>query len=190
MDNIIKAREIYTLIVALSDMSESADIFTYLSNKRSVLSISVKREINDGSEVDSETMIQSSQLAPLSHSGEFTQSILRRLGILPSLNGYTYLTDAINYELTSDESNVSITKCIYPSIAKKHASSAAKVERSIRHAIEAAWKHTDIKAFEPFFGCRITKKPTNAQFVSAIAEYIRETEPKYIEYIKSMEENN
>ncbi|MPM52508.1 hypothetical protein SDC9_99268 [bioreactor metagenome] len=58
MDNIIETRESYTLIVALSDMSESADIFTYLSNKRSVLSISVKREINDGSEVDSDTMIQ------------------------------------------------------------------------------------------------------------------------------------
>ncbi|MEA4972289.1 MAG: sporulation initiation factor Spo0A C-terminal domain-containing protein [Candidatus Metalachnospira sp.] len=170
-------------------MSESADIFTYLSNKRSVLSISVKREINDGSEVDSDTMIQSNQLTPLNHSGEFTQSILRRLGIVPSLNGYTYLTDAINYELTSVETNVSITKCIYPTIAKKHSSSAAKVERSIRHAIEAAWKHTDTKSFEPFFGCRINKKPTNAQFVSAIAEYIKETEPKYIDYIRSIDDN-
>lgn len=189
MDNIIEARETYTLIVALSDMSESADIFTYLSNKKSVLSISVKREINDdGSEVDSDTMIQSNQSTPLSHSGEFTQSILRRLGILPSLNGYAYLTDAINYELTSQETNLSITKCIYPTIAKKHSSSSAKVERSIRHAIEAAWKHTDTKAFEPFFGCRVIKKPTNAQFVSAIAEYIKETEPKYIDYIKNINE--
>lgn len=188
MDNITEARETYTLIVALSDMSESADIFTYLSNKRSVMSISVKREIIGVLEVDSDAIIQNNQSIPLRHSGEFTQSILRHLGILPSLNGYTYLTDAINYELTSDETNLSITKLIYPTIAKKHASSAAKVERSIRHAIEAAWKHTDKKAFEPFFGCRINKKPTNAQFVSAIAEYIKETEPKYIDYIKSLDD--
>ena len=82
--------------------------------------------------------------------------------------------DAINYILESKETTVSITKHIYPFIAKKYSSSTAKIERSIRHAIETAWKTGNEDIFEHYLGFMPTKKPTNSQFVTAVAEYIKE----------------
>ena len=69
---------------------------------------------------------------------------------------------------------MSITKHIYPFIAKKYSSSTAKIERSIRHAIETAWKTGNEDIFEHYLGFMPTKKPTNSQFVTAVAEYIKE----------------
>lgn len=96
------------------------------------------------------------------------------MGVSPNLKGYGYLIDAINYILESKETTVSITKHIYPFIAKKYSSSTAKIERSIRHAIETAWKTGNEDIFEHYLGFMPTKKPTNSQFVTAVAEYIKE----------------
>ena len=67
----------------------------------------------------------------------------------------------------------SVTKELYPSIAKKFATSPSKVERAIRHAIEVAWNRGRIDAISAIFGSRIylgTEKPTNSEFIALVAD--------------------
>ena len=67
----------------------------------------------------------------------------------------------------------SVTKELYPSIAKKFCTSSSKVERAIRHAIEVAWNRGRVDAINAIFGARIylgTEKPTNSEFIALVAD--------------------
>ena len=67
----------------------------------------------------------------------------------------------------------SVTKELYPSIAKTFGTTASKVERAIRHAIEVAWNRGRIDAINAIFGARIylgTEKPTNSEFIALVAD--------------------
>ena len=67
----------------------------------------------------------------------------------------------------------SVTKELYPSIAKKFTTSPSKVERAIRHAIEVAWNRGRIDAISAIFGSRIylgSEKPTNSEFIALVAD--------------------
>lgn len=158
-----------SLIVTLKNIQELSEIMAELTSFSSVASVSFSRDMRIG---DMDFGVEAEETA------ETVQTILRKMGISPSLKGYTYLIDAINYILESNETNISITKYIYPFIAKKYMSSSSKIERSVRHAIESAWKSGNQSAFEHYLGFTPVKKPTNAKFVNSIAEYIREHNKK------------
>ena len=67
----------------------------------------------------------------------------------------------------------SVTKELYPSIAKHFETTASKVERAIRHAIEVAWNRGRIDAINAIFGARIylgAEKPTNSEFIALVAD--------------------
>ena len=77
--------------------------------------------------------------------------------------------------MTIEHPNVinSVTKELYPSIAKKFNTTPSKVERAIRHAIEVAWNRGRIDAINAIFGSRIylgTEKPTNSEFIALVAD--------------------
>lgn len=99
--------------------------------------------------------------------------LLNRLGITASIKGYHYVRTAILMALEDPEVLVGITKGLYPDIAKKYKTSASKVERAIRHAIESAWKRGAGELYNELIGYHPGSKPTNGQFIAAMAEHIR-----------------
>ena len=70
----------------------------------------------------------------------------------------------------------SVTKVLYPSVAKKYATTTSRVERAIRHAIEVAWDRGDVDTLNSYFGYTIQNnrgKPTNSEFIAMIADNLR-----------------
>ncbi len=98
--------------------------------------------------------------------------LLTRLGIRPNLKGCLYLRTAIRICLDDKEELDGITKRLYPSIAKRHKTSAGKVEHDIRHMIEASWKMGNEQTQEEIFGYsfRDGRRPTNSEFIIRIVD--------------------
>ena len=111
---------------------------------------------------------------PLSQdSDELTVTeILHQVGVPAHIKGYQFLRDAI---LLAEYINA-VTKRLYPEIAKRNNTTASRVERAIRHAIEVAWDRGDVDTLNSYFGYTILSmrgKPTNSEFIAMIADKIR-----------------
>lgn len=102
--------------------------------------------------------------------------IFRDLGVTTNILGYRYLRDAIELTISNKNMLNYMTKTLYPTVAKKYETTASKVERAIRVAIESAWKRGNPELIEKYFGYTISAdrgKPTNSEFITTIAEYLR-----------------
>ena len=108
--------------------------------------------------------------------------LLSRMGISASIKGYHFIRRAVIMAVEDEEVLVGITKGLYPDIAKRYKTSASKVERAIRHAIESAWKKNGPQVYFETAGYLPSEKPTNGQFLAALSEYFRlqEERPKKI----------
>lgn len=103
-------------------------------------------------------------------------NIIHEIGIPAHIKGYQFLRDAIIMSVNDVEMLNSITKVLYPTIAKKHQTTSSRVERAIRHAIEVAWSRGRIDTIDELFGYTINTgkgKPTNSEFIALIADKIR-----------------
>lgn len=104
------------------------------------------------------------------------KKLLHRLGTPAHIKGYQYVTDAITIAVEDVETLDAITKVLYPSVAKMHKTTGSRVERAIRHAVEVTWDRGDLDILQEVFGYTINinkGKPTNGEFISLIADYIR-----------------
>ncbi len=104
---------------------------------------------------------------------EKISEIFISIGIPPHIKGYSYLREGIRLTVEKPHVINSVTKELYPTIAKKYATTSSKVERAIRHAIEVAWNRGRIEAINAIFGARIylgTEKPTNSEFIALVAD--------------------
>lgn len=104
---------------------------------------------------------------------EKISEIFISIGIPPHIKGYGYLREGIKMIMDNPSLINRVTRELYPSIAKKFSTSASKVERAIRHAIEVAWNRGRIEAINAIFGARIylgTEKPTNSEFMALVAD--------------------
>lgn len=102
--------------------------------------------------------------------------MLHEIGIPAHIKGYQYLRDAIIMSVEDHEMLSSVTKILYPAIAKKHQTTASRVERAIRHAIEVAWGRGRLETINELFGYTVSTgkgKPTNSEFIALIADKIR-----------------
>lgn len=102
--------------------------------------------------------------------------IIHEIGVPAHIKGYQYLRDAIIMSVNDIEMLGSITKILYPTIAKKYQTTPSRVERAIRHAIEVAWSRGKMDTIDALFGYTIHNgkgKPTNSEFVALIADKIR-----------------
>lgn len=102
--------------------------------------------------------------------------IIHEIGVPAHIKGYQYLRDAIIMSVNDIEMLGSITKILYPGIAKKYQTTPSRVERAIRHAIEVAWSRGKMDTLDALFGYTIHNgkgKPTNSEFVALIADKIR-----------------
>lgn len=107
--------------------------------------------------------------------GDIT-SIIHEIGVPAHIKGYLYLREAISMVYNDLGLLGSITKILYPDIAKKYDTTASRVERAIRHAIEVAWSRGNIDAISAIFGYTINvskAKPTNSEFIAMIADKLR-----------------
>ena len=103
-------------------------------------------------------------------------SIIHEIGVPAHIKGYMYLREAITMVVNDMELLSAITKELYPSIAKKYNTTASRVERAIRHAIEVAWGRGQIDAINKIFGHNIHNdkgKPTNSEFIAMVADKLR-----------------
>ncbi len=102
--------------------------------------------------------------------------IIHQIGVPAHIKGYHYLREAILMAVEDIEIMNSVTKCLYPSVAKKHGTTSSRVERAIRHAIEVAWDRGDVDVLNSYFGYTIHSgkgKPTNSEFIALIADKLR-----------------
>lgn len=100
-------------------------------------------------------------------------NIFITVGIPAHIKGYQFLREAIKLAMENPDIINSITKKLYPSIAERFDTSASKVERAIRHAIEVAWNRGKIENINSIFGLTVysnNEKPTNGEFIALVAD--------------------
>ncbi len=121
------------------------------------------------------------QPAPLTGAAAFTlddklSNLFLTLGIPAHIKGYQFLREAIKLVIQKPELIGGITKELYPAIGKHFGTTASKVERAIRHAIEVAWSRGRVETLNTAFGCRVAfpdEKPTNGEFIALIADKLK-----------------
>lgn len=107
--------------------------------------------------------------------GEIT-SVLHEVGVPAHIKGYLYLREAIALVYNNVDILGSITKVLYPEIARTYGTTSSRVERAIRHAIEIAWVRGNVDAISDIFSYTISynkSKPTNSEFIAMIADRLR-----------------
>lgn len=103
-------------------------------------------------------------------------NVIHEIGVPAHIKGYQYLRDAIIMAVDNREVINSITKVLYPTIAKMNKTTPSRVERAIRHAIEVAWSRGKMDTIDDLFGYTINTgkgKPTNSEFIALISDKIR-----------------
>jgi two-component system response regulator (stage 0 sporulation protein A) len=103
-------------------------------------------------------------------------NIMHEIGIPAHIKGYQYLRDAIMMVVKDLDIINSITKQLYPSIARIYNTTPSRVERAIRHAIEVAWSRGKVDAIDSLFGYTVSigkGKPTNSEFIAMVADKLR-----------------
>ncbi|TFE03183.1 sporulation transcription factor Spo0A [Jeotgalibacillus salarius] len=103
-------------------------------------------------------------------------SVIHEIGVPAHIKGYMYLREAISMVYHDIELLGSITKILYPDIAKKFNTTSSRVERAIRHAIEVAWNRGNVDAITNMFGYTVSavkSKPTNSEFIAMVADKLR-----------------
>lgn len=122
------------------------------------------------------------RMASEDDSGRRTERLLVKLGMPSHLKGYHYLKTAFKICMKEDHGVESVTKILYPEIAKKHATSPEKVEHAIRHAIESAWKRGDEKMQRTLFGYGQNegRRPTNSAFIAGITDYLQHNNTTFL----------
>lgn len=102
--------------------------------------------------------------------------IMHQIGVPAHIKGYQYLRSAIIMSVNSPDMMNSVTKVLYPTVAKMYSTTSSRVERAIRHAIEVAWDRGDVDVLSSYFGYTIQNsrgKPTNSEFIAMISDKLR-----------------
>ena len=102
--------------------------------------------------------------------------VIHQLGVPAHIKGYHYLREAILSSIEDPELLESVTKLLYPTVAKRFDTTSSRVERAIRHAIEIAWDRGNLDTLNAFFGYTVNTckgKPTNSEFIVLITDKLR-----------------
>ena len=102
--------------------------------------------------------------------------IMHQLGVPAHIKGYEYLRESILLTVQNSSMMGSVTKMLYPTVARKYKTTPSRVERAIRHAIEVAWDRGNVDVLSAYFGYTIQTsrgKPTNSEFIAMIADKLR-----------------
>ena len=175
----IKETNAKTKIIVLSALSSETFInkaismgVDYYMLKPLSIDVLIKRvnDLIDDSNNKSSTIISKNEDKEVE---EKITNIFITVGIPAHIKGYQFLREAIKLAMDNPDIINSITKRLYPSIAEKFDTSASKVERAIRHAIEVAWNRGKIENINSIFGLTVysnNEKPTNGEFIALVAD--------------------
>ena len=100
-------------------------------------------------------------------------AIIHEIGVPAHIKGYQYLREAIIMTVEDMDVINAVTKVLYPEVARKFGTTASRVERAIRHAIEVAWDRGDLETLQKYFGYTVSNakgKPTNSELIAMIAD--------------------
>ena len=103
-------------------------------------------------------------------------AIIHDVGVPAHIKGYQYLREAILLAVADMDVINAVTKVLYPEVAKRFNTTASRVERAIRHAIEVAWDRGDLETLQKYFGYTVSNvkgKPTNSEFIAMIADRLQ-----------------
>ncbi len=103
-------------------------------------------------------------------------NMIHNVGVPAHIKGYQYIREAIMLAVENEDVINSITKTLYPTLAKTFSTTPSRVERAIRHAIEVAWNRGQIEMHDKIFGYTVNSnkgKPTNSEFIAMIADKLR-----------------
>ena len=103
-------------------------------------------------------------------------AIIHDVGVPAHIKGYQYLREAILIAVKDMDVINAVTKVLYPEVAKRFDTTASRVERAIRHAIEVAWDRGDLETLQKYFGYTVSNakgKPTNSEFIAMIADRLQ-----------------
>ena len=103
-------------------------------------------------------------------------AIIHEIGVPAHIKGYQYLRESILIAVKDMEVINAVTKILYPEVAKRFGTTASRVERAIRHAIEVAWDRGDLETLQKYFGYTVSNtkgKPTNSEFIAMIADRLQ-----------------
>ena len=103
-------------------------------------------------------------------------SVIHEIGVPAHIKGYQYLREAIIMTVEDMDVINAVTKVLYPEVARKFGTTASRVERAIRHAIEVAWDRGDLETLQKYFGYTVSNakgKPTNSEFIAMIADRLQ-----------------
>ena len=151
------------------------------AKKEFQIMITVPGNAMDSDEQDSllfvESPLKGNQYMKQEHDLEQdVTDMIHEIGVPAHIKGYQYLREAIMMAVEDIEMLNSITKVLYPTIAKKFQTTPSRVERAIRHAIEVAWSRGRMETLDALFSYTINTgkgKPTNSEFIALIADRIR-----------------
>lgn len=143
------------------------------TNKAFQIMITVPSGAMEEGAAEADGMMQTSVTRDLEKD---VTDMIHEIGVPAHIKGYQYLREAIMMSVQDVEMLGSITKILYPTIAKKYQTTPSRVERAIRHAIEVAWSRGKMETLDALFGYTINTgkgKPTNSEFIALIADKIR-----------------
>lgn len=108
--------------------------------------------------------------------GRLIDDTILKSGVMPHLQGYLYLRDALN-AVAEDRSLLrGVTKVLYPELARRYGTDAVNVERCIRSALDIAWRRGDREKREQHFGpamsALIAERPTNIGYMNLVIEHL------------------
>ena len=184
-DGNIKNRPTFLMISAVGNecitedaLAKGADYyimkpFDYAQILDRIKSVRNRRNMKDVHQ--SVTMENDRSYTPQSLEEDVTEMI-HEVGVPAHIKGYQYLREAIIMSVNNMDMLNSITKVLYPGIAKKYQTTPSRVERAIRHAIEVAWSRGKMDTLDELFGYTISNgkgKPTNSEFIALITDKIR-----------------
>lgn len=112
---------------------------------------------------------------------EIITEFIHDVGVPAHIKGYQYLRESILMSVEDMDMLNSVTKVLYPEVAKKFQTTPSRVERAIRHAIEVAWSRGKVETIEEMFGYTVSQgkgKPTNSEFIALITDKIRMEQQK------------
>ena len=124
---------------------------------------------------NNETKVNENQPVDVDIINQIT-NILHEIGVPAHIKGYMYLREAINMLVNDIELLSAVTKGLYPLLGKEFNTTASRVERAMRHAIEVAWSRGQVENINKIFGYTIRNekgKPTNSEFIAMVADKLR-----------------
>lgn len=140
------------------------DRIKYIGGIINIKAVNIKKSVNDS--IPHNKHILENEITGMIHE----------IGVPAHIKGYQYLRESITLAVNDPDIINSITKVLYPTIAKKFDTTPSRVERAIRHAIEVAWNRGNPDILNDLFGYTISNgkgKPTNSEFIALISDNIR-----------------